>query len=269
VTPLATIATDAAPAHTWVHYLPIASTTLCLLFLAVLLARAARRRWAPHLVWWAVGVFFYGLGTAIESIITLRGNSPLLNTLWFWTGAILGGYPLATGSLYLLAPRRLAHILTVISLAVVVAASACVLMAPVDTAAATAAARPSGDFIVHNWQWVRLLSIPINLYAAVFLIGGAAYSSLRFAFPEHDPRTGAPGPRNLPRAVGTGLIAVGALLPGIGGGMAKNGITEALYVGEFLGIILIWIGYEVCVRAPRAQVADSSQGTVHSTHKGK
>jgi hypothetical protein len=262
---LAALAAIARPAHTWVHYLPIASTSLCLLFLAVLLSRAARRRWAPHLVWWAVGVFFYGLGTAIESVITLHGNTPLLNTLWFWTGAILGGYPLATGSLYLLAPRRLAHRLTGVSLVFVVVASILVLIAPVDASAADAV-RPSGDFIAHDWQWVRLLSPFINGYAAIFLIGGAAYSSIRFAFPEHDPQTGATAPRNLPRAVGTGLIAVGALLPGIGGGMAKGGITEALYIGEFLGIILIWIGYVVCVRAPRPRGADSSQGTVHSSH---
>jgi len=32
--------------------------------------------------------------------------------------------------------------------------------------------------------------------------------------------------------------------------MAKGGIVEALYIGELIGIILIWIGYELCVRAP-------------------
>ena len=34
----------------------------------------------------------------------------------------------------------------------------------------------------------------------------------------------------------------------IGGGMAKAGIVEALYLGEFFGIILIWVGYASCVR---------------------
>jgi hypothetical protein len=245
------------PAPDWVHYLPIASTLLCLAFLAVLLSRAMRRQWPPHLVWWSVGAFFYGLGTAIESAITLHGNSPLLNRLWYWAGAILGGYPLATGSLYLLAPRKLAHGLTAASLLFVAAASVLVLIAPVVPEAASAV-RPSGSYIAQDWQWVRLLSPFINGYAAIFLIGGAAWSSVRFAFPERDFRTGLASPRNLPRALGTALIAVGALLPGIGGGMAKQGLTEALYVGEFVGIILIWVGYEICIHAPGVHRSQSA-----------
>lgn len=43
---------------------------------------------------------------------------------------------------------------------------------------------------------------------------------------------------------------MGGLLPGIGGGMAKAGIVEGLYVGELAGLILIWIGYEFCTKAP-------------------
>ncbi len=33
--------------------------------------------------------------------------------------------------------------------------------------------------------------------------------------------------------------------------MAKAGVVEALYVGEFIGIIFIWAGYAACVRVPR------------------
>ena len=161
---------------------------------------------------------------------------------------------LATGSLYLLAPKKTAHILTAISMAFIVVTSVLVFIAPVEPAAAEAV-RPSGSFIVEDWQWVRLMSIPINIYAAIFLIGGAAYSSFRFAFPERDPNTGQKTPRNSQRALGTGFIAVGALLPGIGGGMAKGGITEALYIGEFVGIILIWIGNELCIKAPKSAPA--------------
>ena len=53
-------------------------------------------------------------------------------------------------------------------------------------------------------------------------------------------------------------IAVGALLPGIGGGMAKAGMVEALYVGELVGLILIWLGYRFCVRAPLTQPQTSA-----------
>jgi hypothetical protein len=222
---------------TFVHRVPIATTALAVAFLVVLLRRAKARRWAPHLVWWGIGVFFYGLGTALESTITIVGNTATLTRLWYWAGAILGGYPLATGSVYLLMRRRLAHVLTAASLLVVLIASIAVMLTPIDVSAIEMH-RPSGALI--EWPWIRLMTPVINLYAAVFLVGGALWSAIRFAM------SGGDGPR----AIGTALIAVGGLLPGVGGAMAKAGLIEALYVGEFFGLILIWGGYEVCVRAP-------------------
>jgi hypothetical protein len=45
--------------------------------------------------------------------------------------------------------------------------------------------------------------------------------------------------------------------------MSTGGFVEALYVGEFLGLILIWWGYELCVRAPKPTdvLADSPVAT--------
>lgn len=230
----------AASAVRAVHYLPIVTTLVSLAFIAILLHRASRRAWAPHLVWWAIGVFFYGVGTALESAVTLTGNSVLLNRLWYVAGAILGGYPLATGTVYLLFRRRTADLLTGVSLAFIVAASALVMLSPMDAAALAAEAhRPSGAYL--EWQWVRLLTPLINLYAAAFLIGGAVWSSVRFFSAGTAPL----------RAAGTALIAAGGLLPGIGGSMAKAGIVEGLYVGELIGLVLIWAGYELCVRERR------------------
>ena len=221
-----------------VHYLPIATTAISVAFLVALARRAAPRGWPPHLTWWGIGVFFYGLGTLLESWITLGGNTLTLNRLWYWAGAILGGYPLATGSVYLLAPRRLAHWLTFSSLAFVIFASVCVLITPLNEAALVEH-KPSSKVI--EWTWVRSLTPFINVYAMIFLVGGAVYSSVLFFQSGDQPQ----------RAVGTALIAVGGLLPAIGGAMTKvYDRVEALYVGEFLGIILIWIGYEHCIRGP-------------------
>jgi len=224
-----------------VHYLPIASTLISAAFLAAIIHRAVPRNWPPHLAWWAIGVFFYGVGTALESTVTLFGNSPELTRWWYWAGAILGGYPLATGTVYLLMKRRLAHILTGASLAVVVFASVMVFLTPLNTDALEPH-RPSGDVI--GWQWVRLLTPFINGYAALFLVGGAFYSSFFFAFKHKKGR----------RALGTALIAVGGILPGVGGGMAKAGIVEALYIGELVGIILIWLGYHYCITDKRPAI---------------
>ncbi|MGE5692910.1 MAG: hypothetical protein ACM3YF_03925, partial [Candidatus Zixiibacteriota bacterium] len=45
-------------------------------------------------------------------------------------------------------------------------------------------------------------------------------------------------------------IAVGAILPGIGGSFSRMGHTEVLYVTEFIGLLLIYRGYRLCVRIP-------------------
>lgn len=221
-----------APAVTAIHYLPILTTVLSALF-----AFSLYRRWlvrkSPHLWWWAFGITTYGLGTALESTITLAGNSVFLTKAWYIAGALLGGYPLAQGSLWLSWPRRTAMRLTIISLIFVIVASILVVLSPVDLAALEVH-RPSGSIL--EWRWVRLLTPFVNLYAVFFLIGGAALSAWRhYRYRGH-----------LYRAWGNGLIALGALLPGIGGSFAKAGVVEALYVGECVGLIVIWLGDRVC-----------------------
>ncbi|HKP67860.1 MAG TPA: hypothetical protein VJV05_01170 [Pyrinomonadaceae bacterium] len=216
-----------------VHYLPILTTLFSVYFLSDIGGRFLKRG-GRHLMWWAIGVFTYGLGTFFEGWITLFGNSVFMNKAWYVAGAILGGYPLAQGSVYLHFSRRTANILTGISLPFIVVSGVLVFLSPVNEGLLESF-RPSGASL--EWQWVRLLTPVINTYSAIFLIGSAFYSAIRWAKVENG--------RN--RAIGNAFITIGALLPGIGGGMAKAGIVEALYVGEFIGIILIYVGYRVCL----------------------
>jgi hypothetical protein len=217
---------------TAIHYLPILTTLLSAAFAFSLFSRWQLKH-SPHLGWWAFGITTYGLGTALESAITLSGNTIFLTKAWYIAGALLGGYPLAQGSLWLSWPRPTARVLTIISLTFVVVASILVVMSPVDLTAFESH-RPSGAIL--EWRWVRLLTPFINLYAVFFLIGGAAVSAWRhYRYRGH-----------LYRAWGNALIALGALLPGIGGAYAKAGVVEALYVGECVGLMVIWLGDRVC-----------------------
>lgn len=45
------------------------------------------------------------------------------------------------------------------------------------------------------------------------------------------------------RAIGTILIALGALAPGLGGTLSRFGLTEYLYLSEFLGAVLMFVGF--------------------------
>lgn len=227
----------------WVHYIPVFTTAVAVAFSGFLFAKY-RRRPSPHLLWWALGVAFYGLGTLIEATITLGGNTILLTKAWYIAGAILGGYPLAQGSLYLSHSRRFATRATALSLPVVVCASVAVMLSPVDLTRFELH-RPSGAVLA--WHWVRLITPFINTYAAFFLIGGAAVSAWRYW-----RRAGTGN-----RAAGNALIALGALLPGIGGAMAKAGVVEALYVGECIGLLLIWLGERTCASRPAPAVVSA------------
>jgi len=91
---------------------------------------------------------------------------------------------------------------------------------------------------VLEWQDIRMVSPFINGLAALFLIGGAILSAVRYAKKRETKN----------RSIGNWYIAIGAILPGIGGSFSRMGHTEVLYIGEFLGIILIWMGYRYCQR---------------------
>lgn len=224
-----------------VHYLPILTTLFSAFFLVNITARYFEKR-SFHLLWWSIGVFTYGLGTFLESAVTLFGNTAFLNQSWYVAGAILGGYPLAQGSVYLHLKKRNAHILTAVSIPFIIFAAVMVFLSPVNYELLEAH-RPGGGAI--GWQWVRLLTPFINIYSAIFLIGTAAWSAVKWAR-EADGRY---------RSIGNILITIGALLPGIGGTMAKAGMVEALYVGEFVGIIFIWSGYRYCLKDPPVPAA--------------
>ena len=241
---------DTTTGPTWLHYLPIATTLLSAVFFVRLWQRYQTRRGHLHLLWWAIGVFTYGLGTSLESWITLAGNSVLATKLWYVAGALLGGYPLAQGTVFLLLKRRTAWILTAITVPLIIVFSILVFLSPVN-AGALEAHRPSGAVL--GWQFVRLFTPFINLYAVVFLIGGAILSSIRFWGGRTDD--------DRSRALGNGSIAFGAILPGIGGSLAKAGMVEALYVGELIGIVFIWLGYWLCTKAVAPSVRHQAQAS--------
>src|SRR5205085_95226 len=84
-----------------------------------------------------------------------------------------------------------------------------------------------------EWHWVRMFSPFINLYAMICLIGGAILSAVRYRRSRETYH----------RYIGNVLIAVGALLPGIGGAFTRFGHTEVLYVTELIGLLFIYAGF--------------------------
>lgn len=82
-----------------------------------------------------------------------------------------------------------------------------------------------------------------------FLVGGAIYSAVKYY-----KSTGSGA-----RFYGNLLIALGGILPGIGGSFTRFGYVEVLYVTEFTGLALIIWAYNI--------MRKDSQQSVHSTQK--
>jgi hypothetical protein len=131
--------------------------------------------------------------------------------------------------------RRTADVLSVLLVAAILTGALLVFLSPIDWAAVEGH-RLSGRALA--WQRIRLLSPFINTYAAIFLVGGAILSALRYR--------ARPEARH--KYVGNVFIAVGAILPGIGGTFTRFGHVEVLYVTEFVGLLLIYAGFRYNVR---------------------
>jgi hypothetical protein len=220
---------------TLVHFVPIVTTLLAVPFSFEIYRRYRKYPDRLHLLWWAIGIATYGVGTFTEAVTTLFGWQEPIFRAWYVSGALLGGAPLAQGTVYLMLPRREAHALTALLITYVIVASVAVYLSPID-AAAVETHRLSGR--VFEWQWVRMFSPFVNLYAVVFLIGGAIVSALKYSA---DPAT-----RH--RMWANVLIAIGAILPGIGGTATRMGHVEVLYVTELVGMLMTWTGYRMSVR---------------------
>src|SRR6185503_12421541 len=116
---------------TIVHYVPIVTTLLAFPFAFEIFRRYRAHPDRLHLLWWAIGIAVYGAGTLTEALTSLIGWREPVFRAWYITGALLGGAPLAQGTVYLLLPRRAAHGLTALLLSFVTIAAIAVLLSPI------------------------------------------------------------------------------------------------------------------------------------------
>lgn len=228
-----------------IPYIPIVTTVFAALFTAVLY-RHWQRTGTQYLLWWMIGVAMYGVGTFAESLHTVFGWHVVIFKSWYIAGALLGGWPLAQGTAYLLFKKRTADVLTWLFGAYIAVAAVAVVLSPIDQSLVTE--RLSGEVFV--WEWVRLFSPLVNGYAAIVLIGGAILSAVRYWRRSDRPYA---------RVWGNASIALGALLPGIGGSFARAGFVEVLYVTELVGLAFIWTGYRV--------IAKDTSGSIHANQR--
>jgi hypothetical protein len=218
-------------------YIPYLSTIVAFVFAAAVFRRY-RQRGGSHLLLWAIGLIFYGLGTLSESILSLTPGIFVLR-IWYLTGAMLTAAWLGMGTVHLLVRKgNVAQILTWILGAVSLLALVLVFLVP-TTSTSYDITRPASEQYREIFSSSGFLSyllaptIILNLYGTITLVGGAIYSAFLF------------WRRRIlvNRMFGNILIAAGALCPAMGGTFLRAGLADLLYLSEFIGAVLMFIGF--------------------------
>ena len=213
---------------------PFASSVISFVVAFLVLKRYLARR-GLHLLLWGIGMVFYGVGGFCEGYYGALGWNAFIFRLWYLFGAILVAAWLGQGTIYLLAKRKWAHGLMLLLALGSVYGLIRVFGAELDpglmTASVQTGSEMSGSAIVT--PGVRTLTPFFNVYGTLTLVGGAAWSAWIFWRKRI----------LLHRTIGNIIIAVGAILPALGGTFSRMGLSGALYVSEFLGAVLMFIGF--------------------------
>jgi hypothetical protein len=222
------------------NVLPVFSTLLSFLFAGVVLRRFLKKG-GRHLAMWAIGLFFYGLGTLTEVILSLAFNEALLKA-WYLSGAMLTAAWLGQGTFYLLIRKTRIVNGFLIGLSILSVASIILIgLSPLTNAVGSyITSQPvSSQYkeILTRSGLVTLLTIVLNIYGTLLLVGGALYSAYLFWRKQI----------LLNRVIGNLFIAAGALSPALAGSFVKAGLVDMLYWSELVGVALMLIGFQFAV----------------------
>ncbi len=221
------------------NWLPIASSLIIWVFAVTVLGRFMRRR-SLYMAFWAIGLTMYGIAVLSEALYAITGWNEWLFRLWYLFGAVLVAAWLGQGTVYLLAPRRMAHTLALVLVVGSAYAAIRVFSATLDPGLLPVGELAGRAIITPG---VRILTPFFNIYGLGTLAGGAAYSAWAYWRRGVMPK----------RVVGNTLIALGALAPGLGGLFSRLGLSGYLYLGELLGAVLMYTGFLRSVAATGAQ----------------
>ncbi len=216
------------------NILPWFSSIVTFIFTALVYNRYLQRG-GPHLLLWAVGLFFYGLGTLAEVTLGLTYSAFMLK-LWYLMGAMLTAAWLGTGTVHLLIRKgNTANLLTWVLAGVSLLAVFLVFSAPVNNVAYDISRPASEQYkeIMTRSGLTVFFTILLNIYGTLTLVGGAIYSAFLFWRKKVLAN----------RMYGNILIAAGALSPALGGTFLKAGLVDFLYLSELLGAGMMFAGF--------------------------
>jgi hypothetical protein len=212
---------------------------------------AARRR--PNLLAWSVALGMFSLASAAAAYGGLFGWSPLIFRLYYLFGAILNVPALALGTLYLLAPRRVADGAALVLVCASAVAAVIVFSTDVSTAGLDTEGIPRGSEVLS--EGVRILSRYFSITGFLIVLGGALWSAARLAR-RPQPHLKRLASANLLIALGTTVVAGASEMARI----ATGSVDDLVFaVGLFVGVSIMFAGF-LKTRTPPHSQPPGSQG---------
>jgi cbb3-type cytochrome oxidase subunit 1 len=218
---------------------PIAAALLAATF-ALLLLRSYAKRPAGQKAFWAAGFALFAVAAVSEALAQRAGWNPTLFRLYYIAGGLLTVAFLGAGSAWLLLPCRGRDILLGALGVAAVAGVIAVLLAPVDAhaLAAASATRPPENAVLGGNAFIW--AVVLNTAGTIFLVGGSLLSIIRRQ-----------------RVRSNVWIATGALVVAAATGLSRTGDTSLVYMGELVGIALMFCGFTLGAPARRKNVVQN------------
>ena len=211
----------------------IAASVISAAFAAVVFVRF-RMSGRPAFAAWTVGLAIFAAAAGCQAVGEHFGFSAPIFRAFYLLGGVLGVIWLSMGTLFLLAPRRLAVRATAILAIVTVVLAVDAALVPVDTSRLDTAAGVLGDAIAHG-SLLQLGAVILNILGTLILVGGSAWSAYRL-IRDHG---------GVDRVVCNVLLTAGAFVIAAGFSAAKlaGGSLDTLGVYEAVGIAVMFAGF--------------------------
>lgn len=202
-------------------------------FSGVVLARFLHSR-QPAFAAWAVGLMIFAAAASFQAVGEAQGFSAATFRGFYLLGGVLGVVYLALGTIFLLAPRRVAYAVTAVLAVITLASVWSALTVAVNEKALATSAGVLGEAIERG-TLLHVAAVVLNIVGSLVLIGGSAWSAWRFV------RRSAP----LDRVVCNVLLTAGAFVIAAGFSAAKvagSGL-DVLGLYELIGIGVMFSGF--------------------------
>lgn len=188
----------------------------------------------PAFAAWTAGLLIFAAAAACQAAGERAGFDAPLFRAFYLLGGVLGVIWLSMGTLFLLAPRRVARTATLVLVVLTIALAVDAAVVHVDTARLATTAGVLGDAI-SGGSPLQLGAVVLNILGTLVLVGGSAWSAYRLI----RDRGG------VDRVICNVLLTIGAFVIAAGFSAAKlaGGSLDTLGVYEAVGIAVMFAGF--------------------------